>query len=309
MTDALIGLDIGGTSIKAGLFVHGAAEPVVQARLPTCTDSGPAAVVDRAAALVRRLVTDGVRDHGVRHAAVGVACLGLVDEVRGTAVRSVAGGWTDLPLRELLESALELPVVVGHDLRAAALAEAQLGAGRGADSFLLVAVGTGIGGAYVRDGVPMQGARSRAGEIGHLPVTGSDLPCGCGRSGCAETHASGRSIARRYEERTGRPATAAEVAAAADTDADAAQVWSQAVDALADVLAACTAVLDPELIVLGGGVALSAERLLTPLAQRLQSLVTLGEAPPILPAALGDRAAVVGAMLLAGETVPTRVHA
>jgi glucokinase len=300
-----VGVDIGGTGIKAGLFDADLGMRL-EFRIPTPRSSGPDEVVAAVLDAVRDAATRGERLFGAGPAAVGLAVLGLIDEPAGVAISSAAVGWRDVPLRGLVEEAAGVPVGFGHDLRAAALAEARLGAGQGLDSFMFVALGTGIGAAVMLDGEPLSGAHGRAGEIGHIAVAGHADPCGCGGHGCLETVASARAIAARYARRTGAvpPVSAAEVARLVRLhDPDAVTVWAEAVDALSEVLAGCVTALDPGSVVLGGGLALSGELLLAPLRSALASRVTLGPPPPVTVTALGDNAALVGAGLLAKRSL------
>lgn len=308
------GVDVGGTGIKVGLFSQDG-ELGLEFRVPTPREDGPDATVAAVLTAVTDAVARGVGRFGTRPAAVGLAVLGLIDEAAGIATASAATGWRDVPLRALVQQAVSVPVGFGHDLRAAAMAEARLGAGRGLASFLFVALGTGIGSALVLNGEPLPAAHGRAGEIGHIPVCGHDDPCPCGAAGCLETVASARSIAARYARRLGRgpgadasaAPTAAQPTAAlvADLvqrgDADAVAVWADAVEALAEVLAGCVAMVDPAAIVIGGGLARSGELLLAPLGKALKARLAFGPPPPVTVAALGDRAALVGAGLLARD--------
>jgi len=187
-------------------------------------------------------------------AAAGVAVPGIVDDERGVAVFSANLGWRDLPLRSLLAARTGLPVGLGHDVRAGALAEAALGAARGVRDVLFVAVGAGVAGAALVDGRLLV-AGGFAGELGHLRVDPAGEPCGCGGRGCVETVASAAAIARRYAARTGRPVAGAAAVAARvrEGDPDAVAVWEEAVGALAEGLAAAVTLLAPRLVVVGGG--------------------------------------------------------
>jgi glucokinase len=310
-----VGIDVGGTCIKAGLFTEDLGLRL-EFRVPTPREDGPDAVVAATLATVTEAAARGGRQFGTAPAAVGLAVLGLVDEAAGVAKTSTATGWRDVPLRALVEESVSVPVGFGHDLRAAALAEARLGAGRGLDSFLFVALGTGIGSAIVLGGQPFAGAHGRAGEIGHVPVRGHHDPCSCGGVGCLETVASARAVAARYGRRAPSrlgvgpgpgagaaavvPLGAAQVAELVERgDPDAVAVWNDAVEGLAEVLAGCVAIVDPAALVIGGGLAKSGEQLLGPLRSGLQERLTLGAPPPVALAGLGDRAALVGAALLA----------
>jgi glucokinase len=306
-----VGVDVGGTAIKAGLFAADLGLHL-EFRAPTPLEDGPDAVVAAVLTAVTDAVARGGQHFGTPPAAVGLAVLGLVDEAAGVAKASAATGWRDVPLRALVEKSVPVPVGFGHDVRTAALAEARLGDGRGVHSFLFIALGTGIGAALVFDGQPFAGAHGQAGEIGHLPVRGHHDPCLCGGAGCLETIASARAIAARYGQRAasrpGAGPAAAMVLSAAQVaelvkrgDPDATAVWTDAVDGLAEVLARYVAIVDPAALVIGGGLAQSGEQLLAPLRIALQQRLTLDRPPPVTVGALGDRAALVGAGLLARQ--------
>ncbi|MFD7710849.1 ROK family protein [Streptomyces sp. NPDC059786] len=224
------------------------------------------------------------------------------------ARRSAAAGRRDVPLLDLVRDAVPVPVALGQDLRAGALAEARLGAGRGLPGFVFVALGTGVGGAVVLDGVPLPGSAGRAAEIGHLRVRAAgDTRCGCGSHGCLETAASATALTRGYAELTGRRLPAAEIAGAVrQGDSAAIRVWHRAVDAPAEALTDCAVLLDPAAFVLGGGLSLAGDLLLDPLRAALARGFPLGDPPPVRAAALGDRAALIGAGLPARDrTAPT----
>lgn len=300
-TPYVVGVDVGGTGIKSALFGSGPGAEL-ERRTPTPRSEDPEAVVDAVLKVLLEAVAAGQRRFGGRPSAVGLAVLGVVDESAGVAVRSVATGWREVPLRALAERELDVPVVLGHDVRSAALAEACQGAGRALSSMLMVSIGTGIGAAFVAGGSPLPGASGRAAEIGHLPVPGGSEACGCGGRGCLETIASARRISERYERRSGRAATAAEVAArVSQGDADARAVWHEAVEALAVALSAAVLLVDPAGIVIGGGLSLAGDVLLGPLRDALVRRATLGPPPPVIPALLGDRSALIGAGILAAR--------
>jgi glucokinase len=164
-------------------------------------------------------------------------------------------------------------------------------------------IGTGIAAAIVLDGALRTGG-GYAGEIGHADV-GHAERCGCGATGCLEAIASSAAIARRYTAKAGRAvAGAAEVVAAAgDGDPDAMQVWQDATDALARGVALLATLLGPEVVVLGGGLAMAGERLVTPIARKLTELLTFQRTPELRLAELGDEAGSLGAGLLALDLI------
>ncbi|ANY07992.1 ROK family protein [Pseudonocardia sp. HH130630-07] len=296
----LVALDVGGTTIKGAVDTGDG--PRGHLRRPTPRDRGPEAVVAAVLDAAAELVDLAGRAHGRRPAAVGVACLGLVDPGTGTAVLSAATGWSDVPLAALVRERTGVPAVLVHDIAAAATAEAALRE-PGPAPVLFVAIGTGIGGSTVLDGRPVAGAHHRPGEIGHVPVGGSDVRCGCGRSGCLERVASGSALAQAYARRTGTAVHGAlEVAdRAAAGDPDAVAVWDRGCAALAEALILYSVLVDPALVVLGGGVSLAGDRLVVPVRRALEQGLGLPGVPAVETARLGDGAALAGAFLAAAD--------
>jgi glucokinase len=295
----VVALDVGGTTIKAGiadvtgLFVH-------RIRRDTRRIAGVAAVIEAITAVAEELVSSA-NDLGYEPLAAGVVVPGIVDEERGVAVDASNIGWRDVPLRTLLQDRVDLPVYLGHDVRAGALAEGRLGAARGSRSFAFLPIGTGIGGAWVIDGQPYTGAHYAAAEVGHIIVRPGGDRCVCGRSGCLETLASASAIARRYGALSGTNVVGAvEVADLVRSgDPVAGRVWEDATDALADALLTVNTMLDPESIVLGGGLSHAGDLLLGPLRRRLADLSSPFSFPALVHASLGDEAGCMGAALYA----------
>ena len=296
----VVAIDVGGTTLKGGLCDRDAAV-VHGERRPTARD-GEAALVAGIVALAEDLAAEGRRRFGADAVAgIGLAVPGLVDEARGVALRAVNLPWRDLALADVAAERLGLPVVLSHDVRAAAAAEAALGAGRREADFLFVAIGTGIGAAIVSGGRPFRGAHGRAGELGHTVVERDGPPCGCGGRGCLEAIASAAAIERGYAETgAGDGASAREVAALARAGDPAARaIWDRAARALGIAFADAVALLDPGLIVVGGGLAEAGTDLLDPIAADLATRVRLGPAPRVVAAELGADAGCRGAALLA----------
>lgn len=293
MTRAVIAVDVGGTAIKAGR-VRGDTVLTELSR-PTPVADGPAAVVEAIRTIVRDLIEDADGDA----AAIGVIAPGEVDDAAGIFRYSANLGWRDVPMRELLTSDVSLPIAIGHDVSAAGLAEAAFGATRGARDSLLVMLGTGVAGFITVGGQPHVGARGLGGEIGHIPVWPDGEACPCGQRGCLERYASAAAVARHYEQRSGRSLSAAEVAARLDSDEDAAAVWLDATTALGMALATATMLIDPELIVLGGGLSAAGGDLLTPVAAEVTRRVTWRPVPRLGVSTLGSRAGLLGAALAA----------
>lgn len=295
--DVLLAVDLGGTGIKAML-----ARPDGTALVETTRGTPPG---DGAAA-VREVVDVGrelIVGPGPRPSRVGLAVPGIVDGAAGVAVYSANLGWRRAPVAATVADALGLPVVLLHDVTAAGVAEHRLGAGRGVDDLLVVAIGTGIAAAVIAGGRPLLGGIGQAGELGHVQVRPGGRPCGCGRLGCLEAEASASAIARAYAERSGRPvAGAADVAARLDDDAHARAVWQEAVDALADGLLDAVALLGTTRVVIGGGLSHAGDRLLRPLSVAMRERASIHLVPELVPAELGSRAGVVGAALMAADS-------
>ncbi|SOB79537.1 ROK family protein [Streptomyces sp. 1331.2] len=306
----VLALDIGGTELKGAVVaadgtvvrtVRRPTRPVRPAR-PARPNCGAGTALDAVLDCATELA-ELARRAGLRPRAAGVAAPGLVDEAAGTVVRAVNLDWHDVPIRDRLAEHLGLPIAFGHDVRAGGLAEARLGAGRGSHSFVFVPVGTGIAAAVLTGGRAMTGARGIAGELGHLVVRPGGERCACGGRGCLETVASAAAIARRHARLTGMTTSGAEDVhrRAVDGEAQAGQVWAEAVEALADGLAATVALLDPERIVIGGGLARAGDHLLAPLAAALTERLAFRTAPRLVAAELGRRAGCLGAALLAQD--------
>ncbi|MGW7357696.1 ROK family protein [Streptomyces sp. NPDC054802] len=307
----VIALDVGGTGMKAAL-VGADGALLYEARRATGRERGADAVVESILGFAEDLRAHGQRHFGTSAEAAGVAVPGIVDAEQGIAVYAANIGWRDVPLRKLVSQRLgSVPVALGHDVRTGGLAEGRIGAGRGADRFLFVPLGTGIAGAIGIDGAIEAGAHGCAGEIGHVVVRPGGPACGCGQRGCLETLASAAAVTRAWAVASGDPdADAADCAkAVAAGDKKAAAVWQEAVDALADGLVMALTLLDPRTLIIGGGLAEAGETLFTPLRAAVAERVTFQKLPTIVPAALGDTAGCLGAGLLAWDLLATEVTA
>ncbi|MRG61073.1 ROK family protein [Agromyces sp. CFH 90414] len=296
----MLAFDVGGTDTKSAL-VDESGRVLGLRRTPTPLDpADPASSVVGGLATLAEAYRAEFPD--VVPAAAGLSVPGLVDESTGTAVFASNLGWRDAPLRDLAARALGVPTAFGHDVRAAGVAERRLGAARGHANVFVLAIGTGIAAAAIVDGRPLTSG-GYAGELGHTLSDPEGERCPCGAIGCLETIASAGAIARRYREAAGRAVPGAkEVLEAADAgDAVAARIWADAVEALAEQLARVVAVLAPEVVVVGGGLAQAGGRLLDPLAARLDELLSFHRRPQLVRAALGDDAGVLGTALAARD--------
>jgi glucokinase len=297
----VVGVDLGGTKIAAATVSATGGVGAVRT-VPTPASQGADAVLDAVAALVRAVATDA----GVGPGAVGIGTAGVVDVGSGTIVSATDTfpGWPGTSVasgvRDRLAASGAVPVFVENDVDAHAAGESWRGAAAGARSALLVAVGTGVGGAVVLDGRPLRGAHHLAGELGHMPVPGADgLPCTCGRPGHLEAVAAGPAIHRRYLALGGDPGArdARDVVARAQRDdALADRVVRESATALGRAIAGVVTVLDPEIVVVGGGVAGSGDPWWPALDRSLRAeVVDVLAGLPLRRAALGGSAAIIGA--------------
>jgi glucokinase len=285
----VLALDVGGSTIKGGVLSAGG-RLRGEERWSTRRGAGLAAVlaaIDAAA--------DELAGAHPGASALGLAVPGNVDRRTGVARRSTTLDWHDVPFGARLGTRLRLPIAVLNDVRAGGLAEQRLGAARGSRDVMFVALGTGIAAAIISGGQMLDGARAAAGELGHLVVEPDGRPCTCGRRGCLETVASGRALAAHDPD-----GAAGVVRRAAAGDSAAAAVWDAAVAALATGLAACVMLLDPERIVLGGGIAHAGPALRDPLREQLGRRLA-GAVPELRLAELRDLAGCIGAGLAAFE--------
>jgi glucokinase len=310
LTEAVLAVDVGGTGIKAALCDRDCAVLDARSR-PTPAADGTSAVLAAICDTIDEL-SGRAAARRLRAAGIGLILPGLVDPAAGLVRYSANLPWRDLPIAAEIASRVGLPVAIEHDVRAAGLAEARLGAARDVPDALFVGIGTGIAAASIVGGRPVAGSGGLAGEIGHLPVVAGGEPCGCGQRGCAERYASAAAISRRYQARTGRPASAAEVIGlSAAGDPAAGGVFDEALAALSQVLTGCVLLLDPALIVLGGGLALAGDALLEPLAERLRAGLAWRAgpgrpaAPPLRIGRFGDQAGRIGAALVGWQAVPS----
>jgi glucokinase len=260
----MVGIDVGGTSIKAGLVGRRGDLLVEAPRRPTREHPDEVVDVDllveRIVEMAQALLVAGrgtIEDDAVK--GVGVVVPGIIDEDRGVVLSALQVRFAGEPLTERLGDRLHLPVWLDHDVRAAAIAEGLWGAAIGSLDYLLVAIGTGVGAAVVLDGKPYRRSGGVGSEFGHMSVNiGPDAPiCLCERPGCVEEYASGGGIERRYLEMAHPPSVlkAPEVLALVGTDEHADRIFDDAVRAMAVGIMNAIVLFAPELVLIGGGVA------------------------------------------------------
>jgi glucokinase len=308
-----VGVDVGGTRVRAGV-VDAEGEIIDTARTSTPGSE------DALEAAVAGVVTELAQRHPV--GAVGLALAGFVTPDRRGVRFAPHLAWRDAPVADRITDRLGLPVVVEHDVNAAALAERRFGAASGATTVVFVALGTGIGAALLLDGELYRGAFGVAPELGHIRVVPDGRPCACGKNGCWERYCSGTALATTAVELLARDhlhspvlgrlaavdpgqVTGQRVAAAArEGDPVACAAMADLACWLGEGLALVADVFDPELMVIGGGVSESAPLFLDEAREHYAARLTgRGNRPlaRVRVAQLGEAAAVVGAAELARE--------
>jgi glucokinase len=315
VTGPVLGLDIGGTKLAAGV-VSAEGEVLSWERTPSEATEGPDRVIARLVDLGRlslRRAAVSIEDIN----AVGAACGGPLDPEAGVIINALNNpGWVNVPLKRMLEGALGRRVYVENDANAAALGEHRFGAGRGIDNLVYITVSTGIGGGLILDGRLYRGENGNAGEIGHLQVAYNGRACHCGGQGCLEAYVSGTNIARRAREAlvSEEPSLLLELAGTpdritAETVADATRrgdgvatrVWDETIDVLAAGVASTINAFNPRLVIIGGGVTAAGDLLFEPLRRRAlaRAMPPLAAVTRIVPAELGERTGVIGAAAVA----------
>lgn len=289
----VVGVDVGGTKIMAArVGIDGTPSGAIHAPTPP---------VAAGAAALERAVVEAVRAAAAGHevSAVGLAAAAFVDVPRERAMFAPHLAWRGEPVRERLEGALGVPVLLENDATCAAWAESRLGAGAEARSLVMVTVGTGIGGGLVIAGHLVRGANGMAGEYGHMVVVPNGDSCPCGARGCWERYCSGPALIRAAGDGFG---TGAEITAAALAgDLRALRAFDEVGGWLGRGLGGLVQAIDPDVVVVGGGVSAAGELLLAPARAALGD-AAVGAAARRLPdlriAGLGPAAGMIGAALL-----------
>lgn len=308
-----IGVDIGGTSIKAALVNHNG-EVGFSTRAPTDARKGREAIVAGLVQTVEEtLATAGQQNQAV--AGIGIATAGVVDRDSGSIFAATENlpGWTGFPLRSFVEERFHLPVAVVNDAQAAALSELHYGAGRGLANFAVITVGTGVGGGIVCDGRLLQGHHGFAGTFGHTVIHAGGRSCNCGRNGCLEAYVSTASLLREYGEQGGvLPAAQKDEAALAlrinhlarSGDSAAQRAYAALAESLAEGVANLFNLFDPEAVLLSGGLIEGYAAFVADVEKRVTKRLHFGSKrqPRVAMAATGRLAGVQGAVALLLES-------
>ena len=312
---AVVAVDFGGTSTRAAYYPNAEPPATAQHKLPTPSEHGPDAVLDRIVQAIEAVLPPGTRAERI-----GVGAPGPLNPYRGLVLDAPnLPGLVNMPLRDRLSERFGCPVVIGNDANLAALGELRYGAGRGAKHLLYLTIGTGIGGGVIADGRLLLGKSGLAAELGHMQACADGERCGCGQIGHLEAIASGPSIARAARKRllTGEPSSMSRLPGSPDSittndiglaalqgDPLARSVLEDAGRAIGRHLASLVHAFDPEVIVLGGGVSLIGPLFFEPIERALRVHVmhpAYLDGLRLVPAELGDEAGLIGSMILARE--------
>lgn len=319
---AAVGVDIGGTNVKLGL-VDPAGRIVFRESFATHSAPGKKGLLD---ALVRKMKELEIlaAHRGFKVVGAGIGAPGAIDVERGFVYFFPnLPGWKDTPLKSILERRLELPVAVNNDANAMAYGEYRFGAGIGATNVVALTLGTGIGGGLVIDGRLFHGRVFSAAEIGHMVINENGPLCACGNHGCIEAYVGNgyfvREVGRRLKKtskslllaelRKGKELTPLLVAQAARRgDKLSKEMWRETGGHLGTMLAGLANLLNPEKIILGGGIAQNGDLLFKPVIEALsrKAFPIAARSVEVLPAALGVDAGIAGSAALAFDLASTQ---
>jgi len=312
----VLAIDLGGTKIVAAI-ISSKGQVMAREYCLTLADEGPEAVINRIFSAIDRLLSQ--RNINLSPlSGISIAAAGAIDFEKGLITSSPhLPGWHDVPLRDIVKERYKVNTFLMNDADAAALGEHYFGAGQGVNNLILLTVGTGIGGGIIINGRLYSGASGSAGEIGHTTIDINGPRCSCGNTGCLEALVSGTAVAKeaikriRQGERSsltevvgGKIAniTAKEVSIAArDGDSLASEVVLKAATYLGVGLANVVNIFNPEMIIIGGGMAKMGDLLLNPARQvvKERAYQLSAQVVQIVPAQLGDDAGVLGAAVFA----------
>lgn len=308
MSQYVFGVDIGGTTVKLGLFdVEGTL--LDKWEIPTRTEEGGSHILPDIADSIKSKIDEKKISADVI-AGVGVGAPGPIDS-EGVVHRAVNLGWETFSIRDTLEGILHMPVMAGNDANVAALGEMWKGGGQGSSDLIVVTLGTGVGGGIIIGGKMLTGATGAGGEIGHIHVNdGETESCGCGNHGCLEQYASATGITRlanrKLKEsdkdsilRNGEVSAKTVFDAVKEKDPLAVEVAQEFGKYLGDGLAAIACVVNPEAIVIGGGVSKAGEILMDYIKPNYEKNVFHGSKEVKFSlATLGNDAGIYGAAKL-----------
>jgi glucokinase len=312
-----VGIDIGGTKILGALVdEHG--QILYETKVPS-----PAQDPDLMVSTVVNVINDVISNANSEVVGAGVAAAGFIDAQQSTILYAPNLNWRNEPFRDRLQAHLDLPLVIENDANAAGWAEYKFGAGRGSKDMVMLTLGTGVGGAVISDYKLRRGGFGIGGELGHVRVVQNGKLCGCGRRGCVEQYASGTAVVeaanlladssdpagqrlRELQAELGELTGPQVYKALLEGDVGAYALFRQAGEYLGQAMGTITAVLDPQVYVIGGGLSEAGEMILEPIREAfLADLPARGFRPEakIVTAQFTNQAGVIGAADLARESL------
>ncbi|MBI2832326.1 MAG: ROK family protein [Chloroflexi bacterium] len=314
----VLAIDVGGTKIVAAI-VSSDGKIMARQSYPTLAYEGLQVVIGRITSAIDRLLEKTGIDLSQLHG-ISLAAAGAIDSHRGIITLSPnLPGWRDVPLRDIIFKKYGAKTFLVHDATAAALGEHRFGAGKGVDNLIYVTVSTGIGGGIIIGGKLYEGTSGSAGEVGHMTIDIDGPKCNCGNYGCLEMFASGTAVAREAARRIHQGETSSLVdmvkgklenitaemvdRAAQNGDSLAKDVLQQALRYLGIGMASLVNILNPEMIVFGGGMSRMGARLLEPVRQVIdeRDYAVSAQAVRLVTAKLGGDAEAVGAAVFGWE--------
>ena len=309
-----IGIDVGGTNVKIAL-VDENGKIIYSNSVPTYAKMGYEYTVNNIKQSIRDLMKEtNTTEKDIE--GIGFDFPGQVDYQTGIVkLAPNIPGWVNVPIAKMIEEEFKIPTKIDNDVRCAALGEMKFGAGRGCKNFICITVGTGIGSGIVINGQLVRGAANAAGEIGHIKLQMDDGPlCGCGDRGCLEAYASGPAIVAMAQDylKGGKSAKFAEMASDGEITpyivAKAAEAGDPVAKRIFEImghrigmgLTSVINLLNPEKVIVGGGVAECGDLLLEPIRKTIKerAMAVAGASVEIVPAELGNSAGVIGASML-----------
>lgn len=312
----IVGVDLGGTSIKVGVVPYDGGRVLGMRSMPTNSDHGAKFVVDRMVEMIRGSMGDATREENIPDdgfMGIGLGSPGPLDRKTGTVIETPNLGWRNFPLRDLISNSIGLEAELDNDANCATIGEWWMGAGQGVHTLVGVTLGTGIGGGIVLDGRVFHGVADVAGEVGHMTIDSTGRKCKCGNYGCLEAYASGPAIAARAIEglETGDTSilpslvnddlsritaqTVYEAIVAGDLYAK--EVMRETARFLGAGLANLINILNPGMVVISGGVTQAGEHLFEPLRTQIRrrAFRHAEESCQIVSTTLEGKAGVIGA--------------
>ncbi|WZL73953.1 ROK family protein [Clostridiaceae bacterium 35-E11] len=296
----VISIDLGGTKIEAGVIN---AQGKILKSITTQTDAekGKEAVIDKLIHLIEYLKV------GLEVKAIGIGSPGFVDVEKGMVLFAETNlpGWTKVTLQQIIENASGIPTIVDNDANVAALCEGWIGVAKEYDDFLMITLGTGVGGAfYSRKRSVWRGHHWQGGEFGHMILYPEGRLCGCGQKGCAEKYISGRAIEQIYQEKTGEKLNTENIFQKYHRgDLASSEIIDDFVKNLAIFMISLKNIFDPQAFVIGGGLIYAKDVWWSSLDQYFHKKCNNSENTMIVPAKYLNKAGVIGAAKLAFDRI------